>query len=208
LLLFLPTNDLIVSFAGTFAVVIGFAMLTPISTEGLMEATAKIAGRLWGTFGRMAPRNVVNGLSRTGIAIAALTVAVSVTIGVSVMVTSFRQTVISWLDQTLQGDIYISPPSVASTRVQAIIDSQIPEVLLTSSGIQRIDVLRTALVNTPQGPVHVAATNNPNLAEERIFLSSIDLQQLYPKLAEGSVLCPSRLPNRTGLLREEESPNL
>ena len=41
-------------------------------------------------------------------AVAALTVAVSVTIGVGVMVSSFRETVSVWLGQYLSGDIYIS----------------------------------------------------------------------------------------------------
>jgi putative ABC transport system permease protein len=200
LLLFLPTKDLVVSFAGTFAVVVGFAMLTPLSTEALMSGTARIAGRVWGTIGRMAPRNVVNGLSRTGIAIAALTVAVSVTIGVNIMVTSFRQTVVSWLDQTLQGDIYISLTSPSSTRNQGTIDPQVLEVLRGTSGIQRIDVLRTAMVNTPRGSVQVAATDNPQLAEERIFLSSIGTPAMVAQaLRQGSVLVSEPFANRTNL---------
>jgi putative ABC transport system permease protein len=50
----------------------------------------------------MAPRDIVRSLSRTSIAIAALMTAVSVIVGVSIMVGSFRGTVIEWLDQTLQ----------------------------------------------------------------------------------------------------------
>ncbi len=64
----------------------------------------------------MAPRSVVNSLSRTAIAIAALMIAVSVTIGVSLMVGSFRYTVVAWLSQTVQGDVYISPPSATATQ--------------------------------------------------------------------------------------------
>jgi putative ABC transport system permease protein len=45
-------------------------------------------------------------LSRTAIAIVALAIAVSATIGVSVMVESFRGSVKSWLEQTLQADVY------------------------------------------------------------------------------------------------------
>ena len=76
----------------------------------------------------MAPRNVVNSLSRTSVAIAALMIAVSVTIGVSLMVGSFRYTVISWLAQTLQGDIYISAPSVPAAQTSTPLD---PAILQT-----------------------------------------------------------------------------
>ena len=46
----------------------------------------------------MAPRNLVNSLSRTAVAVTALMVAVAVTIGVSMMIDSFRHTVVVWLD--------------------------------------------------------------------------------------------------------------
>ena len=64
----------------------------------------------------MAPRNVTGALSRTAVAIAALMIAVSVTIGVGLMVGSFRTRWMTWLGQTLPGDIYISAPSLTATR--------------------------------------------------------------------------------------------
>jgi putative ABC transport system permease protein len=55
-----------------------------------------------------AARAVTKAISRTSVAIASLMVAVSVTIGVSLMIDSFRATVINWLDLTLRADVYIS----------------------------------------------------------------------------------------------------
>ena len=88
----------------------------------LMRGASPLAGRAWGALGRMAPRNVVNALSRTSIAVAALMVAVSVTIAVSLMVGSFRHTVIVWLEQTLRGDVYISAPSPTATQAFGKLD--------------------------------------------------------------------------------------
>ncbi|MEJ2418623.1 MAG: ABC transporter permease [Exilibacterium sp.] len=51
--------------------------------------------------------------SRTSMAVAALTVAVSATVGVGVMVHSFRHTFNEWLQQSLPGDIYLSPSGAA-----------------------------------------------------------------------------------------------
>jgi putative ABC transport system permease protein len=65
----------------------------------------------------MAPRDIERSLSRTSVAIAALMTAVSVIVGVSIMIGSFRQTVVQWLDQTLQADVYISPPTITANRV-------------------------------------------------------------------------------------------
>jgi putative ABC transport system permease protein len=108
---------LYLAFAALFAIVIGTALLTPTLTIGLMQLIAQPAGRLFGLLGRMAPRDVVASLSRTSVAVAALMVAVSVTIGVGIMVGSFRQTVIAWLEQSLVADVYISAPTNAANRI-------------------------------------------------------------------------------------------
>ncbi|MCB0237436.1 MAG: ABC transporter permease, partial [Anaerolineae bacterium] len=67
-LLALPVRGLVTSFAGTFAIIIGIGMQTPLVTKLLMDATTPVSSRLGGVLGRMAPRSVVNSLSRTAIA--------------------------------------------------------------------------------------------------------------------------------------------
>jgi putative ABC transport system permease protein len=58
------------------------------------------------------------GMSRTGIAIAALMIAISA-IGVGIMISSFRAAVVDWLNATLRADIYVSPPSLIGSRPHA-----------------------------------------------------------------------------------------
>jgi putative ABC transport system permease protein len=58
----------------------------------------------------MAVSGIAATLSRTGVAIVALAVAVSATIGVSIMVDSFRGSVSQWLEDTLRADIYAGAP--------------------------------------------------------------------------------------------------
>ena len=86
----------------------------------------------------MAPRSVLTTLSRTAVAIAALMVAVSVTIGVGLMVDSFRKSVVTWLGQTLSNDIYISAPAVTSTRPSATLDPALLQVAATWPGVRDV----------------------------------------------------------------------
>jgi putative ABC transport system permease protein len=193
----LPSRNLLLSFGGTSAVVVGFALLVPLLTRLLMQATALLMSRIGGVLGRMAPRDVVNSLSRTSIAVMALMVAVSVTIGVSLMVDSFRNTVITWLGETLQGDVYISGPSLVSTTPTTPIDPGIIEVLRGWPGITRLDMLRSVEVDSPQGSVHVSATNNYSVAQERLFLStSIPVGQIWERMSQGGVLVSEPFANR------------
>ena len=196
-------RSLVVSFAGTFAEVVGFAMLAPLVTRLLMRAVLPVLGRIWGSLGRMAPRDVVNSLSRTSIAIAALMVAVSVTIGVSLMVGSFRHTVVTWLGQTLQGDVYISVPSLTATTPSAPVNPAVVEQARLWPGVERVDVLRSVEVDAPQGPMHVAATDNFSVGSERIYLA-LDgpVETVWSRLQQGAVLVSEPLANRLGLPRQ------
>jgi putative ABC transport system permease protein len=199
-LLAIPSRSLITSFSGTFALIVGFAMLTPLATGTLMRAAAPTLRALWGALGSMAPRRVANSLSRTSIAVMALMVAVSVTIGVSLMVTSFRSTVITWLEETLQGDIYLSAPSLTATTPSVAIEPQVVEYTRTYPGVQRVDVLRSVTIDSPSGPIHVSATDNPDLVDERKFLSSeIQRDQIWSQMQQGTILVTEPLANRLNL---------
>ncbi len=115
----IPDGHLSVSFAGLFGIVLGGALLTPLLTLGIMAAMQRILTSRAGVIGAWL-RYVVRVLSRTSVAIAAL-MAVSVIIGVGVMTGSFRMTVGLWLDDVLQADIYVSPPSLNATQTLAAV---------------------------------------------------------------------------------------
>jgi putative ABC transport system permease protein len=150
----------------------------------------------------MAPRSVVNSLSRTAIAIAALMVAVSVTIGVSLMVGSFRYTVIAWLAQTVQGDVYISPPSASATSNTATVDPAAERIIRAWPGVARVDTLRSVTVDSPDGPVQLAAVDNPGLDDERIFLAADGTpEEVWQAMQQGAVIVSEPFANRLGLPR-------
>jgi putative ABC transport system permease protein len=199
-ILWIPTDDLVVSFIGTFACVIGLAMLTPIITIWLMRAASLVTSLIWGTLGRMAPREVVNAISRTSIAVAALMVAVAVTIGVSLMVNSFRSTVVTWMNQILHGDIYISAPGSTVSQPTYPIDPQVIAILESWESVQRVDLLQSAVVDSPEGPIQISANNNPNDGLEQIYLAAeYPPEKIWEAVQGGAVLVSEPLANRLGL---------
>jgi putative ABC transport system permease protein len=199
-LLLVSSAELVVNFAGTFAVIVGLSMLAPLATMVAMRLVAPPLGSILGSLGRMAPRNLVSSISRIAIAVAALMVAVSVTIGVSVMVSSFRYTVIAWLEQTLQGDIYISPAGVASGRSPASINPEILDKLEGWPGVSETLRLRSVDVDSPAGPVHIAATDNPTVSQERSYLAQNgSLASIRQGMQAGGILISEPLANRLGI---------
>jgi putative ABC transport system permease protein len=123
-LLALEHGGLVIAFGGLFTILLAAALLTPPLTALLMQGlTPVLQGPLGvlGVLGKLAPRDIIRSLSRTSVAIASLMIAVSVIVGVSVMVGSFRTTVIQWLDQTLQADVYVTAPGAAGGVDPAIV---------------------------------------------------------------------------------------
>ncbi len=114
-LLLIPDWNLFFAFGGLFGVILGCALLSPILTYWAMQAVQRLA-QSGGVIARMAPRSITRSLSRTSVAVAALMVAVSVIIGVGVMIGSFRLTVVRWLEDVLQADIYISPANMLNSQ--------------------------------------------------------------------------------------------
>lgn len=106
-LLAAPSDSLDVAFAALFFVLAGTAMLTPAATRALMRVLEPV-GRFISLPAVLAMREVGASLSRTGVATAALAVAVATVIGVGLMIESFRDSLVSWLDTSLTADIYVT----------------------------------------------------------------------------------------------------
>src|SRR5690606_32860602 len=85
LLVAVDTRSLYVAFAGLFCILGAGALLTPAATVTLMRLAERPAEALLGLPGLLAARGVTASLSRTGVATAALAVAVAAVIGVGIM---------------------------------------------------------------------------------------------------------------------------
>jgi putative ABC transport system permease protein len=150
-------RDLVLGFVALFAVTVGAAALTPALVLLAMRPAQAVLGRVAGLLGRMAARDVAAAISRTSVAIAALMIAVAVTIGVGLMVGSFRQTVARWLEQTLVADVYVAAPSIAANRLDQPVPPAVVERLLATPGIERVRRYRSGDLATSAGRVFTIA---------------------------------------------------
>jgi len=155
--LLVAKQSLVGSFAGLFGIVLGVALLTPLLSLGLLRSTTPLAALVAGSLGRVAARTVARAVSRTGVAIAALMVAVSVTIGVGLMIRSFRSTVENWLALTLRADVYVGAPSRG--RAATTLSAGVPERVAAVPGVARIERFRMARVAGPQGETELSVVD-------------------------------------------------
>ena len=149
------------SFAGLFAVIIGYALLIPGAIVLLSHAFRPVLAALLGVLGKMAARGVVVSISRTGVATAALVVAVSATIGVGIMVGSFRLTVERWLDSWLRADIYATTVGTGSGRNKPPLDPALVERLSRVPGAEKFSLTRRVSIESAGGPTDIFAMEIP-----------------------------------------------
>ncbi len=98
-------------FLSVFLVVSGVSLLAPAAVTLAAGRLDGVALRLFGVEARLARANLTGSLSRTSVAVAALTMGLSMMVAVAVMVGSFRTTVATWVGQTLSSDLFIGPAS-------------------------------------------------------------------------------------------------
>jgi putative ABC transport system permease protein len=144
-----------------FVLLFGFAMMTPALTLIFMNLIGHVFGRLSGILVRLPVRMVSAEISRTGVAIAALMIAVSATIGMDLMINSFRQTVADWLQTSLRADLYVSLPGEKMPGVRAGEDQRLKAKLAELQGVKMLSsVLHTDIVTAKEGVSAGAAAEN------------------------------------------------
>lgn len=137
--------------ASIFLILFGFGLLTPVLTLLLMKGIEGLFGRFLGILGRLPVRMVSAEISRTGIAIAALMIAVSATIGMDLMIGSIRQTVAQWLHSTLPADLYVALPDDKMSVGRALTDHRLKEKIAQLDGVQMLSsALHTQLIADDQ----------------------------------------------------------
>ncbi len=199
--LLIPEWHLIVTFVGIFAIIIGISLLTPVLTLGLMRTLSglsSVVGKSFSPLIRLAIRDITRSLSRTSVAIAALMVAVSVIVGVGLMIGSFRLTVERWLTDLLQADIFVSVPSLISDQTTFPLAHSVVEKLETFPGIAQIATSRLVDVSAGDlGVIQLVAVSMDIAGEKRYYKAAVgDPAKTWEALKTGGLIINEPMSNR------------
>jgi len=148
----LSGSNLLTGFIALFLFIMGYSFLLPAVLRLLIRGMQGM--KIFSSLAmRMTLRGIQASLSRTSLAIIALTIAVSATVGVSMMIGSFRASVADWLEMTLQSDLYISARSDQSAHVESTLDPEWLEQVKSLSGIASVSTGHHTTLETEGLPV-------------------------------------------------------
>ena len=142
-----------VSFTGIFGFVVGVSLLTGVALVQLSPALKWILYRLGKLPGKVAAGNIRQNLGRTGVAIAAFMVALSMSIGLGSMIGSFRQSLIWWMDSQIRAELYVGKID------EAEVPEDFYEELQKIPGLGGVHPYRNVQVMYGDAPVYVSAVD-------------------------------------------------
>ena len=150
-LLLLSSRSLVLALAGLFFVIATGALMVPAATRLLARLAEPLVERAFGISGSLAARGMAASLSRTGVATAALSVAVATVVGIGLMIGSFRISVEDWLTGTLTADVYVNIDA------EQFLNDSHRDALSAVPGVRGLSLTRFTRLPTEAGEVSLRA---------------------------------------------------
>lgn len=145
----------IFGFLSAFLIIFGFSLLSPLTIRSSQWAFKSILARLFGSSGRIATANLASSIGRTSVTVAALMIGLAMTVGMGILIESFRRTVGIWVDQTVKSDLWIKAGS--SRRIEGRIQRETIEKIARVKGVKEIDPYRELFMTYQGAPVILGA---------------------------------------------------
>jgi putative ABC transport system permease protein len=118
----LPTRSPVVGFVMAIGAALGFALLCPFVTRVTCAVLDAWGRRRQSLPLRMATAGVSRSLGITGIAVAAMMLALAMSIGIQTMVANFRGALDTWMEQRFGYDLFLAPRLAVDYHMDAVLE--------------------------------------------------------------------------------------
>ena len=143
-------------FFSVFLIILGLSMLSPAALLWTRDRFHNFFKNTLGGEGLLACMNLSQNVGRNALAVSSLAIAFMMVISMSIMVHSFRQTVIVWIDQTLRADLFVRVAGGRDIDYQHTLPSEPIKNLKQISGVADIDQFRAMDISYNNKPVVLA----------------------------------------------------
>lgn len=140
-------------FAGAFGLLVAVSLACGVVLDAAGPGLAWLGARTAGLPGKVAMGSIRRNLGRTAVAVAAFTVALSMSVALGLMIGSFRQSLVWWMDSQLTGQLYVAP----SAEIQVPYDFYREVAALP--GVAGVDPYRFEPVLYRDQPIYVGAVD-------------------------------------------------
>jgi putative ABC transport system permease protein len=149
----------IFGYLATILLIAAASCAMPAFVNAISQIAARALGKLFGVEAMLASRSLSASLRRTSVLVGALATAVAMMVSVGIMVGSFRQTVVNWMENQLPADLYVRPAGAPASDRHPTIALGLADQIAQLSGVAAVNRLRAYEVTYEQMPVTLGAVD-------------------------------------------------
>lgn len=112
-----------------------------------------------------ATTHLLGALKRVAVAVGALTVGMAMVASVAIMVNSFRETVVAWVNQTVRADIFITAAENRSTIARGALSPEAVRIIEDTPGIRSADAFYGTQITYQGDPAFLGAGDMASIGQ-------------------------------------------
>ena len=173
--------------------VVAAALAIPAFTDFVIARSSRRLGQILGVEALLASQSLSASLGRTSVLVAALATAIAMMTAVGIMVGSFRETVVLWMNDRLPADLYLRPAGDPAPDRHPTVSLELAEKITKLPGVAGVDRLRAYEISYDGIPATVASVDLSALRSDHgsNFFSGRPAAQVLSQLRDADAVVVS-----------------
>jgi putative ABC transport system permease protein len=147
----------LLGYVAALLLIVSCALAIPAFVDAITRIVARPPAKPFGVEALLASRSLGASLRRTSVLVGALATSIAMMTAVGIMVGSFRQTVLLWMEDQLPADLYMRPAGSAAADRHPTIAVELAEAISRLPGVAAIDRLREYEISVDGLPAGLAS---------------------------------------------------
>jgi putative ABC transport system permease protein len=139
--------------------VVASALAIPAFTDAFISLFSRWLGKTLGVEALLAAQSLSASLRRTSVLVGALSTAIAMMTSVGIMVGSFRETVLIWMNDRLPADLYLRPAGEPAPDRHPTVSLELADKISQLPGIAGVDRLRAYEISYDGMPATLASVD-------------------------------------------------
>jgi len=166
--------------------VVASALAIPAFTDAVISRSSRWLGKILGVEALLAAQSLSGSLRRTSVLVGALSTAIAMMTSVGIMVGSFRETVLLWMNDRLPADLYLRPAGEPAPDRHPTVSLELADKLSKLPGVAAVDRLRAYEISYDGMPATLASVDLSALRSEHRsnFFSGRPTEQVLSQIRD------------------------
>jgi putative ABC transport system permease protein len=160
------------------------ALAIPAFTDAVITRSSRWLGKILGVEALLASQSLTASLRRTSVLVAALSTAIAMMASVGIMVGSFRETVLLWMNDRLPADLYLRPAGAPAPDRHPTVSLELADKISKLPGVAGVDRLRAYEISFDGLPATLASVDLSALRSDHAsnFFSGRPTEQVLSQI--------------------------